>query len=318
MSSTKKSQKGKGYKAEGNTVITAIGKADERKGPLSAYWRLFRLGHGLMLSLAVFLAFAILGSFPLLHLLLLSLLSPLFIEMGAFALNDVYDVEADKLNGREERPLVNGEISVKAAWLLGWFFLVLGVLLAYPLGSTAFAIAAFFAFLAYLYDARLKNMPFLGNAFIALSMAVPFFFASAIVGAQNVELFLLGGIAFLLGLSREIVKDVEDVEGDVKARKAKTLPALVGKKNAIYLALTSFIAGLALALWLFMLELSSIVALITLVIVLGMLSYAAGILFFGKGLPQTLALYRKVTLWAFGLALLGLLMSRYLNVFVHI
>jgi 4-hydroxybenzoate polyprenyltransferase len=45
-------------------------------------------------------------------------------------------------------------------------------------------------------------------------------------------LLAIAGVAAVAGLGREIIKSVEDVEGDVKHRKSRTLPAVIGKANA--------------------------------------------------------------------------------------
>ena len=84
-------------------------------GSLSAYTRLFRIEHALLLAVAVLLGELLSGALPVLPLLLCSLAVPVFIEMGSFALNDYFDVKADKANKRNDRPIASGEISPRAA-----------------------------------------------------------------------------------------------------------------------------------------------------------------------------------------------------------
>lgn len=59
---------------------------------------------------------------------------------GGMFLNDAFDVEFDRQH-RRERPIPSGQISVRAVWMFGVSFLLLGWLLILPLGWLA-AIAA--------------------------------------------------------------------------------------------------------------------------------------------------------------------------------
>jgi len=74
--------------------------------------KLFRIEHGIMLSFATFIALKILSNTSKIdeNKLIFALLVPLFIELGAFALNDFFDIETDKKNKRYDRPLVKGSI----------------------------------------------------------------------------------------------------------------------------------------------------------------------------------------------------------------
>jgi 4-hydroxybenzoate polyprenyltransferase len=77
--------------------------------------------------------------------------------------------------------------------------------------------------------------------FIAFTMSAPFIFPYFITGSFQYFNFLLSLSAFFTGLSREIVKTVQDFDADLKQRKSKTLPFYIGKKNSIKLALLIFV-----------------------------------------------------------------------------
>ena len=76
---------------------------------LMALLRLTRMEHSAMLVVAVLAAEMIAGKLPGAWILLLSLISPVFISMSSFAVNDYFDLEVDRVNNRK-RPLVTGEI----------------------------------------------------------------------------------------------------------------------------------------------------------------------------------------------------------------
>ncbi|MEM2138161.1 MAG: UbiA family prenyltransferase [Candidatus Anstonellaceae archaeon] len=229
----------------------------------SAWKRLFRIEHAFLLVIAVLLGELIASKelpapMPSLPIVLLSLAVPFFIEMGSFALNDYWDVKTDRENGRKDRPLVSGEIEPKRALLAAIACYVIGVGAALPLPPIALYIAALFALLSVFYNHMLKDLPFIGNKYIALSMAIPFVFGNLVVSsALYPPLVAIAAVAFVSGLGREIIKSAEDVEGDMKHRKSKTLPAIIGKKKACQLAAGCYFALVPLSLLPFALGLSA-------------------------------------------------------------
>lgn len=280
------------------------------KSRLSAYRRLFRIEHALLLCVAVLLAEMLAArqwGFALGPLMIFySLLVPLFIEMASFALNDWFDVEADRENKREDRPIVTGEISKDAALASSAVFYVLGVAVAYPLPPLAFQIALAFAAFSVLYNWKLKDLPLAGNAYIAASMAVPFIFGS-IVAAQEVTLAVLAiaSVAFVSGLGREIVKSSEDVEGDVKHRNSRTLPVVIGKKNACYFAALLFVLLVPLSFLPFAYGLKANMLALGLVAATAVAFAAMGVLVMKDQSKGNLEAMRKASLAALGAGLLG-------------
>ncbi len=209
---------------------------------LSAWRRLFRIEHALMLCVAVLIGELLSGGLPPLPMLILSLAVPAFIEMGSFALNDWFDVKTDKANKRTDRPIASGEISPSAALNAAAISYAIGVAAASLLPTLAFYLALIFAIFSVLYNWKLKDLPLIGNAYIAASMAIAFPFGS-MVSSQIIpySILAIASVAFVSGLGREILKSCEDVEGDIKHRKSKTLPVAIGKKNAALLAASCYL-----------------------------------------------------------------------------
>lgn len=218
---------------------------------LKELFRLTRFEHALMLAFAVLIAETIvLGAFPpiLTMPIILSLLVPVFSEMGSFALNDYLDIETDRLNKKMDRPLVKGTISPRFALYLSVLCIFLSMALAFFINFFAFAIALVFNALAILYNWKLKDLPLVGNVYIALTMAIPFIFGNFVVSTNlsNVVV-VLAVLGFVAGLAREIIKSVQDREGDVKARKSKTLPVVIGKTPALAAAAILYILFIPLS-----------------------------------------------------------------------
>lgn len=278
---------------------------------LSAYVRLFRIEHAILLSAAVLIAIIFAASFasvplPSAHIILLALLVPFFIEMGSFALNDYFDVEADRANKRKDRPIASEEITKGAALGLSGAAYVLGIMCAVPLPPSALYITVVFAILSLLYNWKLKLLPLLGNIYIAASMAIPFLFGNFVVSdALSLPLLAISLVAFVAGLGREIVKSAEDVEGDVRHRGARTLPALVGKKASCYFAALLYALLVPLAFLPFLFGLKTNILAVGLV-ALTAIAFAAMAYFAASDQKkESLEACRKASLLALGAGLLG-------------
>lgn len=204
---------------------------------IKEFLKLVRFEHGLMFAAAVFIGEIIAGEIPEIPILVLSLLIPLFSEMGAFALNDYLDMGADKANKRKDRPLVAGTVPPKFALWFSILSLLFSTIISYFISLPIFILVLFLNLLAVAYNMKLKDLPLAGNIYIAFTMGIPFIFGNLVVSdflfAPNIILFFLG---FLAGLGREIVKSAEDMHGDRLARGSNTLPILIGEKPSVLIA----------------------------------------------------------------------------------
>ncbi len=151
---------------------------------------------------------------------------------GGNTINDYFDYEIDKVN-RPERPLPRGAMSRKTALWYSLMLFTTGIVLAWFINLWDFFLAIVAYLTMILYAWKLKPLPFIGNVAVAsLTGATPLYGAIA-VG----EIGLAGTLAlcaFLVNVAREIIKDIEDIEGDMM-NGAKTLPILLGRKKAAYI-----------------------------------------------------------------------------------
>lgn len=154
---------------------------------------------------------------------------------AANAINDYFDLETDKIN-RPNRPLVTGEVQPKTALYLSIILFIIGTLFAITLPTIAIFIAIAIALpIMIFYSTWFKGMPLVGNFTIAMILGVTFLFAGAAL--ENMSTMIVPALlAFGLTLTRELVKDISDVEGDRKA-KLKTFPIVAGIKKAWILAM---------------------------------------------------------------------------------
>lgn len=179
-------------------------------------------------------------------------LSTLCIAAAGYIINDIEDIEADTIN-KPNRVIVGQYISEKRATLLFISLNVIGVLLgllvSYAVEKTSFFIIFILtSALLYMYSTQLKKMLLIGNICIALLVS----FSVLLVGIfdlipvmndsnREVQVFFLRLIldyaifAFMINLLRELVKDIEDVDGDYKIN-AHSLPIVIGRSRATKIA----------------------------------------------------------------------------------
>ncbi len=148
------------------------------------------------------------------------------------AVNDYFDREIDRIN-RPDRPIPRGAVSPRGALAFS-VALLLGAVVAaalLPLPAIVIAVVNLLALVAY--TEFFKGLPGVGNAVVAYLTGSAFLFGGAAVGRTFAPAVLtLFGLAALATLTREIVKDVEDVAGD-REEGLRTLPIAVGERRAL-------------------------------------------------------------------------------------
>jgi geranylgeranylglycerol-phosphate geranylgeranyltransferase len=135
-------------------------------------------------------------------------------------LNDVRDAEADRTN-HPDRPIPMGEMSSNAA--LVWAIVLAACALTASGLASAYHFAGCLIPLAMLgaYALWLKGVPLLGNTLVSLLVAYALLYGG--LGAAHFRHLLIPAfLAFLLNLSREIVKDIQDRPGDTMQGLATT------------------------------------------------------------------------------------------------
>jgi len=211
---------------------------------LRAYWEILRPFNCMMAAAAAIIGLAIAGGLGPRSTALIFLV--VFLVTGAGnAINDYYDREIDSVN-RPARPIPSGRISPQAALNYSLALFAAGCLLAGLVNQVCLALAAFNSALLFLYARNLKATPLAGNICVAFLTGSTFLFGGAAAGLQgllaNQVPFLL---SFLVSMSREIAKDIEDMAGD-RLGGARTLPILAGERLSAALAAAFALAAVVL------------------------------------------------------------------------
>lgn len=186
------------------------------------------------------------------------------VAAAANSINDYFDVEIDKIN-KPSRPIPRGDATRKEAWI-EWFVLsIVAILLNLILNLWALAIVVCAVVILYSYSAYFKRTIIVGNVIVALMTGMAFIYGAVVV--ENFDRAVVPALfAFLINLAREIIKDVEDVEGD-RMERALTLPVRFGNKPSLWLASVTIVTLIATTIAAYQLKIYTILYLYLVLIV---------------------------------------------------
>ena len=189
----------------------------------------------------------------------LLVISTVMIAAAGNIINDYFDIKADLIN-KPNRVVIGKHLSRRVAifshWIINLIAFIIAIYLSWRLHTYWYLFIHLLTInLLWYYSLKLKRKFFIGNFLIAgLTAIVPllvgyYFYHIQLVDASEIKTntfypfgkaripdftllltFAISGFAFVLNLAREIVKDMEDVEGDKKLH-AKTLPIVLGYKK---------------------------------------------------------------------------------------
>ena len=159
--------------------------------------------------------------------LILVCASTILLAAAGYLINDYSDIRIDVIN-KPENLIVERYISRRVVLTLHLVFNLAGVIIACLVNYKFGILTVLIAFILWQYSVRFKYHFFVGNMLVSAMMALSLIvidFASE----SMLELWVLfyAVFAFLTGLMREIIKDIEDLEGDA-VFNAHTLPNTLG------------------------------------------------------------------------------------------
>jgi geranylgeranylglycerol-phosphate geranylgeranyltransferase len=187
------------------------------------YYKMLRPGNALMAAITVALGFWLSNS-PLSGLSLAQLVVSAVCAVGyGNAVNDLLDVESDRIS-HPDRPLPKNEVSLFSAIILAFFlcsFSIVNAFLVSPIHGLGVVAPVL---LLSAYALFLKGTPLAGNIVVSLLVAYTIIFGG-LTAPLCARLYIPALIAFLLNFAREIIKAVQDEPGD-KATGVTTSAAL--------------------------------------------------------------------------------------------
>ncbi|HDL01149.1 MAG TPA: hypothetical protein ENH23_02840 [candidate division Zixibacteria bacterium] len=194
---------------------------------------------------------------------LLLVVAVLLTAMGGYVINDLKDLQTDALN-KPGKNAFGTTFTGKQGWIFYWIFTVGGILagslLSFLLGKGSYLLIFILtAGLLWFYATRYECQPLVGNLVVAflsaLSFGLVWLYELMALQAHAVQIvhprlllvnelvLIYMGFAFLISLLREVVKDIEDVEGD-RQTGCLTLPVIYGIQKAKNVAIAVNLSGL--------------------------------------------------------------------------
>ena len=162
-----------------------------------------------------------------LNLLMLVLASSTAIA-GGYIINSFYDSEKDLINRPRKTmldKLVSQHTKLSAYFVLNF----LSVIFASYVSFKAVLFFSIYIFMLWFYSHKLKKYPFIGNFTAAILAVVPFFAIFVHYANFDVVILVHATFLFLLISMRELVKDLENIKGDL-THGYNTIPVVYGEK----------------------------------------------------------------------------------------
>ena len=178
----------------------------------------------------------------------LGLVMAAVLNAASNALNQIYDLEIDRIN-KPRRPLPSGRLPLRDAWTFTVVTYAIALVLAWLVAPDGrhecFWIVVIATIITVLYSAppfRTKRLGIWANVTIAIPRGVLLKVAgwSSVKTIVGVEPWFIGGIFGLFLLGASTTKDFADMEGDARGG-CRTLPIIYGVRRAAWMISPSFV-----------------------------------------------------------------------------
>ena len=214
---------------------------------MNPYLALIRPGNAILTAIAVIAGAFIAAGPDIVNFqveIAICCISAMMLVGGGNALNDYNDRESDKEN-HPNRPIPSGQINAETA--LNYAQLLLGgglIILIFTLDNKMpFVIALLGMLTLVAYENGLKAAGITGNIAVGFMSGAVFLYAGMAVNNPGPTIWMFG-LAFLATISREIVKDIQDLEGD---RDRRTLPSRIGSSYSLNIAILILLIAIGLS-----------------------------------------------------------------------
>lgn len=249
---------------------------------MNAYLEIIRPGNAVMAAISV-----VLVMFVAHYYALPAIVCALIVFVctgGGNTINDVFDYKIDEIN-KPNRPIPSGRISLRNAKYYAYVLFAIGVALSivddFMVGAIWPSVIVIPAvIIMYFYARNLKAMPLVGNLTVAILTGFCFVIAGTVISCASSSLNILiisiylGLFAVFMTLAREIVKDMEDIEGD-KLEGARTFPILYGKKISSIISIVLIVVTTVMCPILYFYKIFNILYMIIMIVPIIIFLYSA-------------------------------------------
>lgn len=164
-----------------------------------------------------------------LSVIILSSIAASLVTAGGNIINDIYDIETDRIS-HPDRVLVNGLLSKNEAVIFYNLLNTFAIILSSRISIKVMLIVLITIILLFIYSRFFKKISLIGNFTIAFLAGLTFVYGAIVTNNPKAGI-VPAMFAFLINFIREIVKDIQDIEGDKKIN-LNTFPIIYGVQKS--------------------------------------------------------------------------------------
>ncbi|MUP44719.1 ubiquinone biosynthesis protein UbiA [Gramella sp. BOM4] len=160
---------------------------------------------------------------------------------GGYIINNFYDSEKDLIN-RPKKTMLDRVVSQRTKLSVYFILNFAGIFFASYVSFRAVVFFSIYIFAIWLYSHRLKRILFLGNLVASILTITPFFVIFVYYKNFETVIFIHATFLYLMIVMRELVKDLENMQGDL-VQNYRTIPLVYGEKwSKFFLGILSVLA----------------------------------------------------------------------------
>ena len=231
------------------------------------FLKLIRLNNLLLIALTQGLVYFFLLEEDIVSNFVLLLLITFFISASGYIINDIFDVKSDRIN--KKNLIIGNYISARNAIFWYYLFSSIAIILAIYL---LYLNKDFYLFIIFLssvwilwwYSKRYKHSFIIGNFIVSLLTSLCVFNVFLVnVNDDSNDSFILilmfSVFSFLLTFAREIIKDLEDTEGDklMNSQNIASILSVTQSKQIVTGILTLFLFLILIVCYYFLIEITN-------------------------------------------------------------
>jgi len=156
------------------------------------------------------------------------ILSSATVIASGYIINNFYDSEKDLIN-RPKKTMLDRFVSQRTKLSVYFILNFAAVFFASYVSFRAVVFFSIYIFMIWLYSHRLKKILFLGNLVASILTMTPFFVVFVYYKNFETVIFIHATFLYLMIVMRELVKDLENLKGDL-VLNYKTIPVVYGEK----------------------------------------------------------------------------------------
>ncbi|HSI70340.1 MAG TPA: geranylgeranylglycerol-phosphate geranylgeranyltransferase [Gillisia sp.] len=169
------------------------------------------------------------------------ILSSATVIASGYIINNFYDSEKDLIN-RPRKTMLDRFISQRTKLSVYFILNFAAIFFASYVSFRAVVFFSIYIFMIWVYSYRIKRILFLGNLVASILAIIPFFVVFIYYKNFETVIFIHATFLYLMIVMRELVKDLENLKGDL-ILNYKTIPVVYGENwSKFFLSILTVIA----------------------------------------------------------------------------